>query len=187
MAFMPPARDIIVNTLLGPGSTFRGDLVVDGFVRIDGDVRGSIRTTGKIIVSELARCDASIIARSAVIGGVVRGDVCVMDRLSILDGGIIVGNVFAPKLDADAEIVIHGDIEVSGQVEGAESAMLAFLGRHEGLLPSLTADAEESLMPLAANPASDAQPIPTAPEPTEPAATGQAQLPMEAQTPQWPE
>ena len=133
---MPALRDIVVNTLLGPDSSFRGDLVVDGFVRVDGDLRGSIRTTGKIIVSELARCDASIIARSAVVGGVVRGDVCVLERLTILDGGVIVGNVFAPKLDADGEVLIHGDIEVSGRLEGAEEALIAFLKRHEGRLPA---------------------------------------------------
>ncbi|MFH2114164.1 MAG: polymer-forming cytoskeletal protein, partial [Spirochaetota bacterium] len=76
------------------------------------------------------------IARSAVIGGVVRGDVCVLERLTILDGGIIVGNVFAPKLDADGEVLIHGDIEVSGRLEGAEEALMAFLKRHDGRLPS---------------------------------------------------
>lgn len=131
---MPALRDIVVNTLLGPDSSFRGDLVVDGFVRVDGELRGSIRTTGKIIISELARCDASIIARSAVVGGVIRGDVCVLERLTILDGGVIVGNVFAPKLDADGEVLIHGDIEVSGRLEGAEEALVAFLKRHEGAL-----------------------------------------------------
>lgn len=133
---MPSPRDVLVNTLLGPDSSFRGDLQVDGFVRIDGDLRGSLRTNGKVVVSELARCDASIIARSAVVGGVVRGDVCVSDRLTLLEGGMIVGNVFAPKLDATGDVVIHGDVEVSGSTEGAEAAMLAFLGRHDsGLRP----------------------------------------------------
>ncbi|MBU1078926.1 MAG: polymer-forming cytoskeletal protein [Spirochaetes bacterium] len=127
---MPAPRDVLVNTLLGPDSSFRGDLVVDGFVRIDGDVRGSIRASGKIVVSESARCDASLVARSAVIGGVVRGDVCVSERLTILDGGVIVGNVFSPTLDADGDVVIHGDVEVAGVREGIEESMLAFIRRH---------------------------------------------------------
>ncbi|PKL24986.1 MAG: hypothetical protein CVV47_06790 [Spirochaetae bacterium HGW-Spirochaetae-3] len=127
---MPAPRDILVNTLLGPDSSFRGDLVVDGFVRIDGDVRGSIRASGKIVVSESARCDASLVARSAVIGGVVRGDVCVSERLTILAGGAVVGNVFAPRLDADGDVLIHGDIEVSGLHEGVEEAMLSFIRKH---------------------------------------------------------
>ncbi|MDX9958717.1 MAG: polymer-forming cytoskeletal protein [Spirochaetia bacterium] len=164
-------RDVVVNTLLGPDSSFRGDLVVDGFVRVDGDMRGSIRTTGKIIVSELARCDASIIARSAVIGGVVRGDVCVLERLTILDGGVIVGNVFAPKLDADGEVLIHGDIEVSGRLEGAEEALMAFLGRHDGTLRTFQPDSariQDGRFPWVALPA---EAVPVGAESVDPKAT----------------
>lgn len=124
---MPAARDVLVNSLLGPSSVFKGDLTVDGFVRVDGDVRGAIRASGKIVVSESARCEASIVARSAVIGGVVRGDVCVAEKLTILAGGVIVGNVFAPRLDADGEVVIHGDVKVSGPGEAVEEAMVAFM------------------------------------------------------------
>lgn len=127
---MPAPKDALVNTLLGPDSSFRGDLVVDGFLRIDGDVRGSVRASGKIVVSERCRCDASLVARSAVIGGVVRGDVCVSERLTILDGGVIVGNVFAPRLDAEGDIIIHGDIQVAGQSDHIEEDMLAFIRSH---------------------------------------------------------
>jgi cytoskeletal protein CcmA (bactofilin family) len=133
---MAAAKDSLVNTILGPDSSFRGDIVVDGFVRVDGDFSGSLRTSGKLVVSSDARCAASLVARSAVIGGVVRGDVCVTDKLTLLDGGIIVGNVFAPFLDAEAEIVIHGDVEVSGKLDGVEEAMLAFMKRHDmGIRP----------------------------------------------------
>ena len=75
-------------------------------------------------------------ARSAVIGGVVKGDVYVTERLTVLDGGVIVGNVFAPFLDAEADVVLHGDVEVSGKLEGAEEALIAFMKRHDaGLVP----------------------------------------------------
>ncbi|MBN1520715.1 MAG: polymer-forming cytoskeletal protein [Spirochaetales bacterium] len=133
---MSAPRDLRVNTILGTDSSFQGDLVIDGYTRVDGEVRGSIRTTGEVVITSSARCEASVTARSAMIGGVVKGDVCVTERLTILDGGVIVGNVFAPRLDADADIIIHGDIEVSGSTEGAEEAMLAFLKRHDsGLRP----------------------------------------------------
>lgn len=127
---MPSPKDTLVNSLLGPGSFFRGDLVVDGFVRVDGDMEGSIRSSGKIVISEASNCKASIVARSAVIGGTVKGDVCVTDKLVILDGGKIIGNVFTPSLDADGDIVIHGDVEVPGRIEKAEEAMLSFIHRH---------------------------------------------------------
>lgn len=139
---MSVARDIMVNTLLGAGSSLRGDLTVDGFVRIDGDFRGSLRSSGKVVISELARCEANIVARSAVIGGVIRGDVCVSESLTLLDGGVVVGNVFAPRLDAPGDVLIHGNIEVSGKKEGVIDAMLAFLKRHNSSLRPFSFDLE---------------------------------------------
>jgi len=139
---MPAPKDVLVNTLLGPDSSFRGDLIVDGFVRIDGAMSGSVRSSGKIVVSDTARCDASIVARSAVVGGVVRGDVCVSERLTILDGGVIVGDVFAPRLDADGDIVIHGDVEVTGPGEKTEEAMLAFIRKRGSRIRPFGFDAQ---------------------------------------------
>ncbi len=132
---MANLRDSLVNSLVGTGSTLRGDLVVDGLVRVDGDVLGAIRSTGKVVVGQAGRCESSIQARSAIIGGLVKGDVCVTERLSVLDGAVIVGNVFAPRLDAEGDIVIHGDVEVSGRVEKAEEALLDFQARHGTRVP----------------------------------------------------
>ena len=132
---MANLRDSLVNSLVGAGSTLRGDLVVDGLLRVDGDVVGAIRSTSKVVIGQGGRCESSIQARSAIIGGLVKGDVCVTERLSVLDGAVIVGNVFAPRMDAEGEIVIHGDVEVSGKVEKAEDALLDFQTRHGTRVP----------------------------------------------------
>jgi cytoskeletal protein CcmA (bactofilin family) len=132
---MANPRDTLVNSLVGAGSSLRGDLVVDGLVRVDGDIVGAIRSTGKVVVGQGGRCESSIQARSAIIGGVVKGDVCVTERLSVLDGAVILGNVFAPRMDAEGDIVIHGDVEVSGRTEKAEEALLDFLARHGTRIP----------------------------------------------------
>jgi len=127
---MANPRDSLVNSLVGAGSSLRGDLVVDGMIRIDGDIVGAIRSTGKVVVGQDGRCESSIQARSAIIGGLVKGDVCVTERLSVLDGAVILGNVFAPRMDAEGDVVIHGDVEVSGRMEKAEEALLDFMARH---------------------------------------------------------
>lgn len=132
---MANLRDSLVNSLVGEGSSLRGDLVVDGLLRVDGDISGAIRSTGKVVIGQGGRCESSIQARSAIIGGLVKGDVCVTERLSVLDGAVIVGNVFAPRLDAEGDIVIHGDVEVSGKTEKAEEALLDFLARHGTRIP----------------------------------------------------
>jgi cytoskeletal protein CcmA (bactofilin family) len=124
---MANPRDSLVNSIIGSGYAVGGDIDVDGFLRIDGDVRGSVRVTGKLVVGATGRVDASIRAKSAIIGGIVKGDVYVSERLRILEGGMVIGNVFAPRFEADDGTVVHGDVAVTGRPESAEEELSAFV------------------------------------------------------------
>lgn len=129
---MPDPRDSLVNSLIGAGSAFDGDLDVEGMLRVDGDVRGSIRVTGKIVVGAAGRVEASIRARSAIIGGLVKGDVYVSELLRLLSGGVIIGNVFAPRVEIEDGTRIHGYLAVNGPAEGGEAALWSFVEGHCG-------------------------------------------------------
>jgi cytoskeletal protein CcmA (bactofilin family) len=107
-----------------------GDIDVNGILRIDGDVRGTVRVTGKIIVGAAGRIDAPIRAKSAIIGGKVKGDVYVSERLRVLSGGVVIGNVFAPLFEADDGTIVHGDMAVTGRLEGADDELDAFVRSH---------------------------------------------------------
>jgi cytoskeletal protein CcmA (bactofilin family) len=124
---MADPRDSLVNSIIGAGSAVDGDIDVSGFLRIDGDVRGSVRVTGKIVVGASGRVDAPIRAKSAIIGGTVKGDVYVSERLRILAGGVVIGNVFAPRFEAEEGTVVHGDVAVTGRLEGADEELSAFV------------------------------------------------------------
>jgi cytoskeletal protein CcmA (bactofilin family) len=127
---MPDSKDSLVNSLIGSGSAVDGDIDVDGLLRVDGDVRGSLRVTGKIVVGAAGRIEACIRARSAIIGGVVKGDIYVSELLRILSGGVVIGNVFAPRFEAEDGTVVHGDLAVTGRPEAAEAELAAFVEAH---------------------------------------------------------
>ena len=67
--------DISINTFIGSGSAVSGNLKIAGFVTIHGDLDGDLEATGKVIISEGARVRGNITAKSAIIGGVVEGDI----------------------------------------------------------------------------------------------------------------
>lgn len=127
---MADPRDSLVNSIIGAGSAVDGDIDVDGLLRIDGDVRGTLRVTGKVVVGSAGRVEAPIRAKSAIIGGTVKGDVYVSDRLRILTGGVVIGNIFAPRFEAEDGTVVHGDVAVSGRLEDAEKELEAFVRAH---------------------------------------------------------
>jgi cytoskeletal protein CcmA (bactofilin family) len=130
---MPDPRDSLVNSLIGAGSAVDGDLDVEGMLRIDGDLRGSVRVTGKIVVGANGRVQASVRARSAIIGGLVKGDVYVSEQLRLLSGGVIVGNVYAPRIEVEEGTLINGFVEVNGEPEKGEAGLKAFVERRGGL------------------------------------------------------
>ena len=127
---MADPRDSLVNSIIGAGSAVDGDIDVDGLLRIDGDVRGTLRVTGKVVIGAAGRVEAPIRAKSAIIGGTVKGDVYVSERLRILAGGVVIGNVFAPSFEAEDGTVVHGDVAVTGRLEGAEEDLAAFVRGH---------------------------------------------------------
>jgi len=127
---MADPRDSLVNSIIGAGSSVDGDIDVNGLLRIDGDVRGTVRVTGKIVIGAEGRVEAPIRAKSAIIGGTVKGDVYVSERLRILAGGIVIGNVFAPRFEAEEGTVVHGDVAVTGRLEGVDEDLAAFVRGH---------------------------------------------------------
>ena len=87
MAFR--ADDISINTLVGNGSFIKGNLTANGFIRIDGDLDGDLTTDGAIIVGEKARIKGNLVVKSAIIGGVVLGDVSATESVKLLSSSVV--------------------------------------------------------------------------------------------------
>jgi cytoskeletal protein CcmA (bactofilin family) len=105
----------IINSMVGEGAFFKGDITLEGSFRIDGAFSGSIKTRGRVFVSEEGRAECAIEARSVTVGGIVKGDIKASEEVSILKGGVIIGDVYAPKLNAEDEVSLNGKFIVSGQ------------------------------------------------------------------------
>ena len=105
---MNPSDDISINTLVGSGTTIRGELSVAGFVRVDGDIDGDLETTGRIIVGERARIRGTVRCRIITVGGVIQGDVVAPDGVTILSSGTVLGSVITRKLQVEPDVILHG-------------------------------------------------------------------------------
>ena len=97
-----------INTLVGLGSSFRGDVVVHGFFRVDGDFQGSITTEGRILVSPSGRIKGTLTGRDIVVGGVVKGDLYATERITLLASALVVGNLYAPRIQMERGVLVEG-------------------------------------------------------------------------------
>ena len=114
--------DISINTFIGSGSAVSGNLKIAGFVTIHGDLDGDLEATGKVIVSEDARIRGNITAKSAIIGGVVEGNVTAPDFVQLFQTASVVGDISTRKLVLEDGVLFHGHcISLSDEEEYQEA------------------------------------------------------------------
>lgn len=100
--------DISINSLLGNGSAIVGNIKVNGFIRIDGDIDGNLETEGNIIISENARIRGNVNAKSAVIAGIIVGNIYVSDNVKLLPSSVVIGDVLSKRIQIEDKVIIHG-------------------------------------------------------------------------------
>lgn len=100
--------NISINTVIGAGSSISGDIRVNGRLRVDGDVDGNLETTSNIHVGEASRIHGNIIASSAVIEGVVIGDITAPKSITLLSSSAVIGDVTTKRLQVEEDVVLHG-------------------------------------------------------------------------------
>lgn len=100
--------DISINTLIGNGSFVKGDLKVNGFIRIDGDIDGNLETDGAVIISEKARIRGNITAKSIIVGGIILGDISAKDGVKLLSSSAVIGNIISRKVQMEDKVIFQG-------------------------------------------------------------------------------
>jgi cytoskeletal protein CcmA (bactofilin family) len=106
---------LLLNSIIGEGTSFKGEFDLNGLLRIDGDFTGTIRTNGQIIVGLNGRAHCNIYAESVVIGGMVRGNVFTTDKVIILSTGMMLGSICTPRLIVEEGVVFNGNCKITSK------------------------------------------------------------------------
>ena len=83
-----------LNTIIGPGCVIRGDITVEGGLRIDGSVTGKIVARGPLTVGREGNIVAPTVeVSSATIGGYIEGNITAPERIHLEPSARIKGNL----------------------------------------------------------------------------------------------
>ncbi len=97
-----------VGTIVGEGAIFQGNLVVKDTVRVDGEVKGDVRTETVLIVGSKGRIDGNIEADTIFAGGLIKGDLRAKNKTEISSTGKIFGDITTKILVIDENAVFQG-------------------------------------------------------------------------------
>jgi cytoskeletal protein CcmA (bactofilin family) len=112
-----PASAERINSVLGPGITWKGSLIGSGGIRIEGAFEGDISIQGMVVVGETGRVTCEhIYANVIIIAGAVKGDITA-EKVEIRSTGRVWGDVVVAAFATEEGAFLRGQIRMEEKVD----------------------------------------------------------------------
>lgn len=108
-------------TLISAGTVLKGDIISENDLRIDGTVKGNIKSSAKIIIGATGFVDGNIEGGNADVTGKVQGNIVVSEFLQLRSECNVTGNITAAKLQIDPTANFNGQCKMGTPVAASAS------------------------------------------------------------------
>ena len=98
------------ETVIGPSVMVKGNFNGTGNIVIDGVLKGGVKTAGNIYIGDHANVTADLEAKSARIGGEVKGNLKIEGLLQVVGSAKIFGDIECALLSVDSGAIINGKL-----------------------------------------------------------------------------
>ncbi|MGQ9629653.1 MAG: bactofilin family protein [bacterium] len=107
-----------INTILGTGTTFEGVLSFEGNIRIQGEFRGEINTDDTLTIGETGDVTAKVRAGNIIVmGGKLTGNIEAKNKIEMLAGARVYGNIKTPRLIINDGVLFNGRCQMGDEEE----------------------------------------------------------------------
>jgi cytoskeletal protein CcmA (bactofilin family) len=113
------------TSLIGAGTSMKGDMTSNGDLRIDGTLVGNIHCTAKVVIGANGVVEGDINGQTADIMGKVTGTIKVKDLLQLKGGSVLNGNIQAAKLQIEPAANFNGACHMDTSVVTATASSKA--------------------------------------------------------------
>lgn len=107
------------RSALGSGTVIQGKLSFDTPVRIDGKLGGEIFSSKALIVGPTGSVNAEVQVAALVVMGSMTGNIVAADRVEVLKGGRVDGNITAPVIFIEEGAVFNGQCSMQSALNSA--------------------------------------------------------------------
>ena len=109
-----------IATFIGADASIDGTIEFKGTIRVDGEVKGKIISSGgTIVVGEKAAVDAEVHVNVAVVMGEVKGSIAAKERIEVYPPGRIVGDIQSPVVSIEPGGIFNGSCVMKAPAEPA--------------------------------------------------------------------
>ncbi len=127
MKFRKENTDEILS-ILGEGVELQGELSFAHGIRVDGAVRGKIRSESCLVIGPRGRVEAEVAIRRVSIHGEFHGTIQASDRVEIHREGKVYGDLYTPCLIIEAGATFEGKCNMNESRAGEARSTQAAAG-----------------------------------------------------------
>ena len=108
--------------MIGPGTIITGDIQSKGDIRVDGTLKGSVNTEGKVVLGSNGIIEGDVICRDADISGTVNAKITVSKLLSLKTTAKLNGDIITNKLSIEPGSTFTGSCSMGAVIKDLKDA-----------------------------------------------------------------
>jgi cytoskeletal protein CcmA (bactofilin family) len=103
------SEDKKIDTIVGEDIIFKGTLRFNSSLKMKGQMKGIIESSGELIIDETGIIEADVDIQSIVINGELRGNIDAKEKVEIGEKGKLIGDVKSPSLEIKSGAKFSGN------------------------------------------------------------------------------
>ena len=106
-----------VINMIGAGTVINGDIQSKSDIRIDGTLKGSVKTDGKLVVGEAGTVEGDVSCANADISGSLSAKITVSQLLSLKASAKLDGDIITNKLSIEPGASFSGSCSMGAVIK----------------------------------------------------------------------
>ncbi len=104
-----------IDSVVGHGTVLSGDITVNGSIKIDGKVEGSVTVKDSLIIGKGSHVKGNVQCKSAIIGGRIDGNIAAQELVEFQSSAEMFGDVVCKGLIVQEGVFFEGNCKMSKQ------------------------------------------------------------------------
>ena len=103
--------------MIGAGTTITGDVQSKGDIRVDGTLKGSVSTEGKVVLGREGVIEGDVACKNADISGTLKAKITVSQLLSLKASSKLNGDIITNKLSIEPGASFTGSCSMGAVIK----------------------------------------------------------------------
>ena len=103
----------VALNLLSEGTRIEGDISATNDIRVDGIVKGNIKTSGRVVIGPTAKIEGNIESPGVDLIGLMQGNIISSGLVSLRENSTFQGNITTHQVSIEAGAVFNGECHIA--------------------------------------------------------------------------